>query len=174
MPDFVWHWLGLAVAFGGLGSVLVVMRLNHAKGLRRCKRCSYNLTDRNEPSEDAPVTCSECGTQHTTLIELKRSRRRTARALALITFTVLIGYAVWVVPRVQTEGASGFVPTTVLVLAAPIIDRNMTTTDMGNGWSTTTFNGPLLYELYDLSGYRMHLPCYPTVGTLFDAWFALA
>lgn len=174
MPDFVWHWLGLAVAFGGLGSVLVVMRLNHAKGLRRCKRCRYDLADRPEPNEDAPVACPECGTQHTTLFELKRSRRRTARALALITFTALIGYAVWVVPRVQTEGASGFVPTMVLVLAAPIIDRNMTTTDMGNGWSTTTVNGPRLYQLYDLSGYRMNVPCHPTVGTLFDAWFALA
>ena len=74
---------------------------------------------RDTPSAESPAVCPECATRHTKPAQLMRTRRRKKLALAALVGLVFGGYGMWVVPRVQTIGASGVIPTTPMVLIAP-------------------------------------------------------
>jgi len=119
------HWLplvsgwALAVMGGGLlvwalwGDGLA-QRFRRVKK-RRCPKCWYDL------SRTPGLTCSECG--YTAKRERRLFRGRRRWRWALVALVILIGaHLARRSPDIHERGWVAAVPTTVLILAAPMSD----------------------------------------------------
>lgn len=121
MSEWIWHWSGYAVALVALVGVVWALAWDRPRGRKRCRRCWYDLSGAGGGASDVPIDCPECGRAHSKPRHLTRTRRRWLWAVVLGLVMVVGGYGLWVVPRVQDEGGVGTVPSTVMVLAAPVV-----------------------------------------------------
>lgn len=108
---------GILLSLAGIAWILRCLFADRARGRRRCPSCWYDFAGLAANSR-----CPECGCEGLTERHLSRTRRRWP--LACLAFIPLIaGYITWTTPRVFEENsATGFFPTTFLVLAAPTLD----------------------------------------------------
>ncbi|MEL6499272.1 MAG: hypothetical protein AAFZ67_01115 [Planctomycetota bacterium] len=119
MPEWIWHWSGYAVALLAFVGVAWALFWDRSRGRKRCRRCWYDMAGVPTEPGDLPAACPECGRGHAKPRHLTRTRRRWGRVVVLGLVMVVGGYGLWVVPRVQDEGVTGVVPTTVLFAGAP-------------------------------------------------------
>ncbi len=120
-----WDWLfwigGLLIMGAGVVMVGVGLFSDRARGRRRCPRCWYDMSGATET--DA-WTCPECGRAARRrgrggARELLRTRRHPIRIYAGI-ILISVGFSIRATPRVGQRGPVAAVPTSVLVLIAPI------------------------------------------------------
>jgi hypothetical protein len=111
-------WIGgILLSLAGVAWIVRCLFADRARGRRRCPSCWYDFAGLATDSR-----CPECGRDDLTERHLARTRRRWG--LACLAFIPLIaGYITWATPRVfEEKSATGFFPTTFLVLAAPTLD----------------------------------------------------
>ncbi|MEM8758001.1 MAG: hypothetical protein AAGF47_09495 [Planctomycetota bacterium] len=130
--DWLWHWLGYAVALASLGVVVWALFWDRARGRQRCRKCFYDLRDAAEPSAESPVTCPECGKAHTKPKHMTKTHRRLRWAGAGVLAMVVSGYGLWVVPDVTARGWRAGVPTPVLLVLSPWLIVHYGPVDLGN------------------------------------------
>lgn len=117
-------WTSFAYVLTAAGFALALWSLfwDRARGRLRCPKCWYDMADVPSSADAADKqVCPECGKHITSVHALRRTRRRwgwTATAgLALIA-----AYFSAVMPRVQSEGVRGLIPTTALILSMRWMD----------------------------------------------------
>jgi hypothetical protein len=111
-------WIGgILMSLAGIAWIVRCLFADRARGRRRCPSCWYDFA-----GLAANARCPECGRDGLTERHLACTRRRWGLAcLAII--PLIAGYITWATPRVfEEKSATGFFPTTFLVLAAPTLD----------------------------------------------------
>lgn len=119
MPADAFDWtvmlVGAALAPLGLWLAWRSLLADPGRGGRRCPRCWYDL--RGTPG----MRCSECGYQAASERSLRRTRRHWPAAAAGL-LLALAGASGLATPKVRHDGFLSLVPTTALLLAAPMDD----------------------------------------------------
>lgn len=111
-------WIGgILMSLAGIAWLLWSLFSDRPRGRRRCPSCWYDFAGLATDSR-----CPECGRDGLTDRHLARTRRRWGLACFAI-IPLIAGYITGATPRVFEENsATGFFPTTFLVLAAPTLD----------------------------------------------------
>lgn len=114
---------GIVVMIAAAILVVVSLFADSSCKQHRCRRCWYHIV-----SSSYPLKCPECGRILESSADTTRTRRHWKAAIGGIVLS-LLGYALWSVPRIQSEGIWGLVPTTGLVIAAPWLSGRTATND---------------------------------------------
>ncbi len=120
MPVWIWTGIGWALVAMGLLGVLWAFFGDRDRRRPHCRRCWYTLTPHVERA-GLPVTCPECGSEHRSLRQLRKPRRRYWQA-RLAVVVVLLGWVVAGKPAADARGWRAYVPTAALVAAAPLLE----------------------------------------------------
>lgn len=143
-----WLWIASGVALYAAAGLLLVWALlwDRSRGRRRCPRCCYDMA--GTPG----LVCPECGR----VARNERALHRTHRRWRAVPIGLVLAASAWgctAVPTVMAHGWRRIVPTTVLILVAPV-DKSAWS------WSPSIFGGrpfasPVdknLVELYERGG----------------------
>lgn len=119
--DWVYAAAGWAVGAAGVLLLLWALFWDRSRGRRRCPKCWYDMAG------VAGLRCPECGKEAKRERRLRRTRRRwvwAGTALPLLVGAVVIPQ----LPAMVRNGFWSVVPTSVLVMIAPMEDQAWTTT----------------------------------------------
>ncbi len=108
-----------AWALAGVGLLLLTKALigDRSNGRRRCRRCWYDMS-LIKPIEGT-WTCPECA--KTARIEKQMLRSKRSMRLAVVaSLLMLLAHPTWLMPNALREGVASVLPTTLLLLVAPI------------------------------------------------------
>ncbi len=104
--------IAAVMAFLALSAIYVAVRFDPSHGRRRCGACWYDM------SASEGRLCPECGFH----AETEKGMFRTRRAPRLAFFAVLClagAYAMFLLPKVHSNGWQAAAPTTALIIGAP-------------------------------------------------------
>lgn len=136
-PDWLWWTFGGALAALGLALLGWALLADRARGRRRCPRCWYDMT--GTPG----LTCSECGHQVRSERKLLRTRRRW-RWVGLATLVMCAAAGSSLIPRASSRGWASIVPTSILLLALPLIEDETE----HSGWQLDAFDELLMRRFH--------------------------
>lgn len=118
-----WIVVGAGYFLVGIGALLLLwaIRGDRSRGRRRCPKCWYSMDGiAPSPREGGEEwRCPECGTSIRHDRQLYKSRRRPMWA-SVATLIVLVGFGTTKVPDARRAGWAGAVPSSLLVMFAPI------------------------------------------------------
>jgi hypothetical protein len=111
--DWLFALLGWALGLAGAGVMLWALFWDRSRGRRRCPRCWYDV------GGIPGLVCPECGSTARRERVLLRTRRRPRWAV-LAALLIVAGGATGSVPGYREGGWVRLVPSTALVLVAPV------------------------------------------------------
>jgi len=107
-----------AWTLGVLGLLLILSGFfrDHARGRKRCPRCWYDM------SGATSLQCPECGRSARSARQLTRTRRRWRSIVVGVLIASLSSTLIFGSLRLKHEGATAFIPSTVLIALARYAD----------------------------------------------------
>lgn len=119
-----WVFIGLAVV-AALRALFWDRPGRRGRTALRCRKCWYDLSKAEgleTIGRDRPVTCSECGRTHVSLLSMTRTRRHP-RQLAIALALLMLAYAAQATPKIQSGGWSYAIPDVGLILTMPFLSE---------------------------------------------------